>query len=178
MEDVEAFEFDPANTSSKYLELSDPNSVRCHTNCNRNSQGTTFIRPALRPGGIYKFTFQLHNKPGRMHYFFGISDSYFPTDAGYQEIQKAAYSLENLYASVHSRKCCSAKGLPSFHTGSTVTMDVNLQEATLSFTINGGQTFRAKIGKNKSYMVFTSLYNREAHFSFEGYEVVSSGNRS
>jgi hypothetical protein len=39
-------------------------SVRCHTNCTRQAQGTVFLTPAFRPGKRYRVQLAVASKPG------------------------------------------------------------------------------------------------------------------
>ena len=122
--------FDPTRFSSRFLRLDGPRAVACHANCSQRTQGTAFLSPAVRVGEDVTLRFRCSAKPGRMRYFLGCAPSLFDVDAGQAEIQNAAYSLENLEAAPNRPgEPCNVSSPPCFHTGSVVTMRVNLRSS-------------------------------------------------
>ncbi|KAJ1449828.1 hypothetical protein M885DRAFT_534402 [Pelagophyceae sp. CCMP2097] len=161
--------FDAAHHSSKFLELNDGGrTVRCHTNGGRASQGTAFMSSPFLPGRRYQIQIRVDSKPGRMCYFFGVSPALFDVDAGQAGIRGKAFSLENLYASVHAAgRPCTTRSPPCFHAGSTVTMDVDLasQPCSLRFSGLAGGAVQETTLPRVPMRAFVSLYNRNAAFT-------------
>lgn len=162
------FSFDPTSCSS--LEVAAPNCLRCHTNATRNGQGVCFLSPPVHRGEQAQIRIRLDNKPGRMRYFLGIARKRFG-DAPDSALRMAGWSIENLYAGPHSEKVpCNAKATPLFHTGSIVTITVDLRDssgAEVCFAVDTTNTsFRQQLPKNLEKVEFwVSLYNRFAQFT-------------
>jgi hypothetical protein len=159
--------------SSRYLSQT-PGSVLCHANASQSSQGTAFLTPVLA-GQVAELRFHWANKPGRMRYFVGAAPRLFSVDAGQDTIQRAGYSLENLKSSPHSPgQPCAGTSPPSFHTGSTVDMKVDMRQMVISWRVtppNGpaGAIQSVKIlAKHAELHPFISLYNRGALVELEG----------
>lgn len=163
------FYFEPA-TCSSLMEVAAPNCLRCHTNATRNLQGVCFLNPPVLRGERAQIRIRLDNKPGRMRYFLGIARQRFG-DASDIALRKAGWSIENLYAGPHSENApCNTKTTPLFHTGSVVTIVVDLTEpssAEVSFAVDTTNAcFRQRLPKNLQKVEFwVSLYNRFAQFS-------------
>lgn len=163
------FYFDPRSCSS-FMDVASPKCLRCHTNATRSLQGVCFLSPPVLRGECSQIKIRLDNKPGRMRYFLGIARQRFG-DASDITLRKAGWSIENLYARPHSENSpCNTKAPPLFHTGSTVTLMVDLRESStyeISFTVDtSGVEFREKLPKNLDKVEFwVSLYNRFAQFS-------------
>ena len=145
--------------------------LRCHTNCSRQNQGTAFLEPAINCGETQKIVFHIKNKPGRMYYFFGVTrtSKLFPPDSSHQVIRKSSLCLENLYDSLHQEAASKTKALPLFHTGSKLTLIVrnetkgkfvhlSIKEDSSDKILKG----KVRNEKSESVRLFCSLYNRNA----------------
>ena len=167
-----SFGFDPAGHSSRFLELANGGStVLCHTNCGRPAQGTAFIGPSFTPGHRYRLAIRIDSKPGRMCYFIGVAPRKFDVDAGQTAIRSAAFSLENLAASLHGVKNpCAANAPPLLHVGSTIRMDIDLVSTPCTLRFSGlasGAVKEIALPRPTApgYHAFVSLYNRGASFT-------------
>ena len=133
------------------------------------SQGTAFIGPPITPGRCVTIAIRCRSKPGRMRYFVGCAQTRFDPDSGQAAIQGNAYSLENLKAGPHRPgRPCEASSPPCFHTGSVVTMRIDLGSAprTLEWQVDSTGV-RHRVGLEPSVRTlhpFVSLYNRGAVF--------------
>eukprot|EP00746_Dinoflagellata_sp_MGD_P150592 gnl/MRDRNA2_/MRDRNA2_82431_c1_seq1.p1 gnl/MRDRNA2_/MRDRNA2_82431_c1~~gnl/MRDRNA2_/MRDRNA2_82431_c1_seq1.p1 ORF type:complete len:243 (-),score=28.45 gnl/MRDRNA2_/MRDRNA2_82431_c1_seq1:91-819(-) len=163
------FTFDPTSCSS-LMEVAAPNCLRCHSNATRNGQGVCFLIPSVQRGEQAQIRFRLDNKPGRMRYFLGVARKRFG-DAPDSALRAAGWSIENLYAGPHSEKApCNAKATPLFHTGSIVTLSVDLRDPSRSevcFAVDTtNANFRQRLPSNIEKVEFwVSLYNRFAQFT-------------
>jgi hypothetical protein len=130
------------------------------------AQGTAFLRPALRRGRRYCFEIQIETKSGRMCYFIGAAPRTFDMEAGQAEIRRRAAALENLHAALHTvGQPCGQKGLPCFHAGSVVSVELDLASRTIRFGgLVGGEERVAPLKPAAEYVIFVSLYNRGAAF--------------
>jgi len=150
---------------SRFLKTSD-SVVTCSTNCGRAAQGTAFLQPQLLQGHRYRIVVRVDQKPGRMCYFFGITRRKFSTDAGQKQIRERSFSLENLYSNLHEERSATQRGKPCFHTGSVVTILVDLVRGTITFSVDStGIERSAKLPKDSNWQFFVSLYNRGASFT-------------
>ena len=161
--------FDPTRFSSRFLRLTSATAISCHANCSQSAQGTAFLTPAIRAGGVVALKIRCSNKPGRMRYFIGCAPERFDVDAGQAAIQAASYSLENLKAGPNRPgKPCGGSAPPCFHTSSVITMRIDLRSSpgTVSWEVDTtGVTQSASVDpKTKELHPFVSLYNREALF--------------
>lgn len=165
-------QFDPAASSAKFLRLEGPRTVACHTNAGQASQGTAFLKPPVRAGEAATLRVRCVEKPGRMRYFIGCAPARFDVDAGQAAIQASGYCLENLKAAPHSpgRPCASSAG-PCFHTGSEVTLEIDLRSApgriTWRVDSTGVEHTVAVDRATRELHAFVSLYNRGALFDVE-----------
>eukprot|EP00927_Polykrikos_kofoidii_P050109 TRINITY_DN44046_c0_g1_i1.p1 TRINITY_DN44046_c0_g1~~TRINITY_DN44046_c0_g1_i1.p1 ORF type:complete len:308 (+),score=37.70 TRINITY_DN44046_c0_g1_i1:506-1429(+) len=165
------FRFDPT-VCSESLEVITPHCLRCRVNATRTSQGVCFLEPPVLPGQIAQIRVRLDNKPGRMRYFLGVARRRFAVDARDADLRSEGWSIENLYSGVHQeRKPCMSKAAPIFHTGSVVTITVDLQDparSELTFVVDTtGVQLKAPLpGRSLEGLSFwVSLYNRFAQFS-------------
>ena len=160
--------FDAKLCSSRYLRLETPTRIQCHTNCSQTSQGTAFITPAVHAGESVIIRIRCLSKPGRMRYFIGCAPIPFNVDAGLSVIQAAGYSLENLKASPNRPgQPCGVSAPPCFHTGSIVTMCIDLQTfpGSVRWEVDtSGVVHTAKLPNISELFPFVSLYNRDAVF--------------
>lgn len=165
------FQFDKS-ACSRLLEVAAPNCLRCLANGTRTSQGVCFLDPPVRRGERADLRFRFDNKPGRMRYFIGVSRGHFDADAADATLRGAGWSIENLYAGPHREGAPHrSKGLPLFHTGSVVTVVVDLSDPTkayVSFTIDTGLAHTVQLPGHalESVVVWASLYNRFAQLAF------------
>lgn len=160
--------FDPQGCSST-LDVSAPNCLRCVANATRTSQGVCFLDPPVEQGRIVEARFRFDNKPGRMRYFVGVARTRFASDACDIDLRKAGWSIENLYASPHSEGlACTSKAAPIFHTGSVVTLAVDLRDSEkpeVRFSVDTtGICLSARLPARGLHSVipWISLYNRLA----------------
>lgn len=160
--------FDPQGCSAM-LDVSAPNCLRCIANATRKSQGVCFLDPPIEQGQIVEARFRFDNKPGRMRYFVGVARERFASDACDIDLRKAGWSIENLYASPHLEGlACTSKATPIFHTGSVVTMAVDLRDSRkpeVRFSVDTtGICLSARLPASglQSVIPWISLYNRFA----------------
>ncbi|CAK0880733.1 unnamed protein product [Prorocentrum cordatum] len=165
---AERFRFDPQGCSAM-LDVSAPNCLRCVANATRSSQGVCFLDPPIAQGQVVEVRFRFDNKPGRMRYFLGVARQRFASDACDIDLRKAGWSIENLYASPHSEgSACTLKAAPIFHTGSVVTLAVDLrdsQKPEVRFSVDTtGVCLSARLPTRGLHSVipWISLYNRGA----------------
>lgn len=165
------FQFD-RTACSRLLEVTAPNCLRCLANATRASQGVCFLHPPVRRGERAELRIRFDNKPGRMRYFLGVSRSHFAVDAPDSTLRSAGWSVENLYAGPHVEgKPHMTKGTPLFHTGSVVTLVVDLTDsakAHASFNVDStGVAHTVQLpGRTLDYVVvWTSPYNRFAQIA-------------
>jgi hypothetical protein len=165
------FRFDP-NFCSSSLEIMSPLCLHCPVNASRFSQGVCFLEPAVQRGERAEVRFSLDNKPGRMRYFLGVARKQFATDGSDALLRNSGWSLENLYAGPHKEGApCTVKAPPLFHTGSIVTLVVDLRDAAkphLEISVDStGANFRVELDGKRIERLFlwVSLYNRFAQFS-------------
>lgn len=161
--------FDPTRFSSRFLRLETPTRVACHTNCSQSTQGTAFLTPAIRGGEAVTLRIRCNAKPGRMRYFIGCAPAPFDVDAGQAAVQASGYSLENLKAGPNCpAQPCGGSAPPCFHTGSVVTMWIDLQTSPGSVrweVDTTGVVHTVRVDPNTpELLAFVSLYNREAVF--------------
>lgn len=170
--------FDPSATSVKFLRLETPTRVRCHTNCGQASQGTAFLALPVRRGERRVLRVSCTAKPGRMRYFVGAAPRRFDVESGQAAIARAAYSLENLKARPHTPGSpCEVSAPPSFHTGSTIMMTVDLRDGAgeVAWAVDTSAVSHvAAVSPRVSELhPFISLYNRDACFEVEEIELRS-----
>lgn len=165
------FQFDPNYCSSR-LDVAAPNCLRCATNATRFSQGVCFLEPAVQRGECAEVRISLDNKPGRMRYFVGVARKRFGIDGSDAVLRGAGWSLENLFSGPHHEgHPCRSTAPPLFHTGSIMTVVVDLRERAVSevaFSVDStGANFRVQLsGKQPESLFFwVSLYNRFAQCS-------------
>ena len=155
---------------STFLALgSSASTLCCHTNGGQRSQGSAYLSPPIRQGQAATLRIFCRNKAGRMRYFVGCAPHPFSPDAGQAVIQRSSYSLENLKAAPNQPgRPCMASAPPCFHTGSVVTMRVNLTTSpgNISWEVDTtGVRHRVVLAVPEAELhMFVSLYNREACF--------------
>jgi len=161
-------QFDPRGCSA-LLQVDAPSCLRCITNATRASQGVCFLDPPVEQGQLTVVRFRFDNKPGRMRYFVGVARKRFASDCCDADLRRVGWSIENLYASPHSEgQACTSKTTPIFHTGSIVTLAVDMrdqQKPEVRFAVDTtGVSFSAPLPKRglDSVVVWISLYNRLA----------------
>lgn len=166
-----AFQFD-TTACSHLLEVAAPNCLRCVANASRASQGVCFLEPPVRRGQRAEIRFRFDSKPGRMRYFLGISRGHFTVDAADTTLRAAGWSIENLYAGPHLEATPHrTKATPLFHTGSVVTVVVDLTDsvkAHASFKVDStgiDHTVQLPGRALDCVVVWASLYNRFAQLS-------------
>lgn len=166
-----AFKFD-STACSDLLEVAAPDCLRCVSNATRASQGVCFLEPPVRRGERAEIRFRFDNKPGRMRYFLGISRGHFKVDAADTTLRAAGWSIENLYAGPHLEAAPHrTKAPPFFHTGSVVTVVVDLTDsvkAHASFNVDSsgiGHTVQLPGRTMDCVVVWASLYNRFAQLT-------------
>lgn len=172
MSSAGTFRFD-SRACSPSLHVAAPNCLRCLANATRARQGVCFLEPALPRGEQGQLRIRLDNKPGRMRYFLGVARKKFDTDAPDTCLRELGWSIENLYAAPHREKApCRSKATPIFHTGSVVTVNVDLRESSspphIDFSVDstGFQTSAPLPARGLESVVFwVSLYNRFAQFT-------------
>jgi hypothetical protein len=104
-----------------------------------------------------------------MRYFVGCAPQRFHPDSGAAAIQHASYSLENLKACPNlPARPCAVSAPPSFHTGSLVTMRVDLASTPGSVKWHvdtTGVSHKVNVERGVYELhAFVSLYNRDAAF--------------
>lgn len=164
--------------ATKYLSVGEGPAglVRCHTNCSQSSQGTAFLAPQIRRGQTITLHVRCVNKPGRMRYFIGCAPAPFAVDSAQYLIQRSSYALENLKAGPHCPgRPCDVSAPPCFHTGSIVTMRVDLSSSpgSIAWAVDTtGVRHRVSIAADVRVLhAFVSLYNRDACFEVQEHSV-------
>ncbi len=163
------YHFDEVGLSSKFLRLNGPQIIACHTNASQTSQGTAFLQPPIHVGEAVSLRIRCREKPGRMRYFIGCAPSCFDVDAGQALIQSSSYSLENLKASPNlPGRPCTASAPPCFHTGSEVTLKIDLRRppGVITWQVDSTGVRHTVVVDKDNYELhaFVSLYNRGAIF--------------
>ncbi|CAE8584077.1 unnamed protein product [Polarella glacialis] len=191
------FRFVPCDPDSngKFLAV-DPTKtgVRCITNSRQQSQGTVLIsvvgsdddgadahdtdlQPLAR-GTTSTLVIRCNKKPGRMRYFIGVCpvNAFSSLAAGSSEIASKSFSLEALKSKPNKvGEPCQRSGLPGFHAGSTVVMQIEYSadgrwmrvgwhvDSTDVDEFVEADLMKLGIFKEQ-FCPFVSLYNKDAEF--------------